>query len=531
MVRNQIIDLLKKAAGDSAADISVPELENLGHYSTNVAMRLAKARGMKPMELAEEIATKVRAAATAGFFQKIEVAAPGFINFWLSKETIQKEFEGIVDDKSFGLNERMKGKTVMVEFTDPNPFKLFHIGHLMSNTIGESFARLYEATGAKVRRANYYGDVGLHIAKSVWGMKQLVAETPSDGESPVKKMDFLGKAYAFGSKAFEEKPETKEEIVAINKKVYERSDEEINKLYDAGLAWSLAYFETVYQRLGTKFDDYFPESSVADEGLRLVRSRTDIFKESDGAVIFPGEEYGLHTRVFINSQGLPTYEAKELGLNKKKFELYPLDLSIVVTGNEIVDYFKVLIKAMELTMPDVAAKTRHAAHGMLRLPTGKMSSRTGDVITAEALLRDIKAKIAAHESEKSDLDASEREAATEVIVVGAIKYSILKQAPGQDILFDFEKSLSVHGDSGPYLQYTYARLQSILRKSEVESRKSKASQEFLDSEAELELMRKLFDFPEIVANAGKRLAPNLYGDTTSISLRWLQIISTNQRQF
>jgi arginyl-tRNA synthetase len=340
-------------------------------------------------------------------------------------------------------------------------------------------------------------------------MKQLSSETPAEDEAPVVKMDFLGKAYAFGSKAFEGKPETKEEIIGINKKIYERTDDAINALYDLGLAWSLAYFETVYARLGTKFNDYFPESSIGDDGLAVVRAHKDIFKESDGAIIFSGEEYGLHTRVFVNSQGLPTYEAKELGLNKKKFALYPLDLSIVVTGNEINEYFKVLMKAMELTIPDVAAKTRHVSHGMLRLPSGKMSSRTGDVITADALLKNIKAKLLEHVSEKSDLDAAGREVVTEVIAIGAIKYSILKQAPGQDIIFDFEKSLSVHGDSGPYLQYTYARLRSILRKSQEPRAMSHEVIKALDSESELALMRRLFEFPEIIASAGQRLAPNL----------------------
>ena len=509
MVREDIIKILKRAIGeDTPIDLTVPESAAFGHYATNVAMRLAKTRSVKPMTLAEEIAAAVEKNAPAGFFEKVEAAAPGFVNVWLAAETVQKEFETTSRDENFGVNDSMKGKMVMVEYTDPNPFKLFHIGHLMTNTIGESFARLYEATGAKVRRANYYGDVGLHIAKSVWGMKQLSSETPAEDEAPVVKMDFLGKAYAFGSKAFEGKPETKEEIIGINKKIYERTDDAINALYDLGLAWSLAYFETVYARLGTKFNDYFPESSIGDDGLAVVRAHKDIFKESDGAIIFPGEEYGLHTRVFVNSQGLPTYEAKELGLNKKKFALYPLDLSIVVTGNEINEYFKVLMKAMELTIPDVAAKTRHVSHGMLRLPSGKMSSRTGDVITADALLKDIKAKLLEHVSEKSDLDAAGREAVTEAIAIGAIKYSILKQAPGQDIIFDFEKSLSVHGDSGPYLQYAYARLKSILRKSD-EQRTAGHDAKALDAEPELMLMRKLLEFPEIVASAGQRLAPNL----------------------
>ncbi len=183
-------------------------------------------------------------------------------------------------------------------------------------------------------------------------------------------------------------------------------------------------------------------------------------------MIFRGEQYGLHTRVFINSQGIPVYEGKELGLNRIKFDLYHPDLSIIITGNEIVDYFKVLMKAMELTIPDVAASTRHVPHGMLRLPSGKMSSRTGDVITAESLLDQVKAKLAERVSARADeLSPDEREAATEAIAIGAIKYSILKQSPGQDIIFDFDKSLSVEGDSGPYVQYAYARLKSILRKA------------------------------------------------------------------
>jgi arginyl-tRNA synthetase len=464
------------------------------------------------MELAEEIAAAVRAAAPTGFFEKVEAAAPGFVNFWLSHGTVQKEFGIIAADGSFGANESMAGKMVMVEYTDPNPFKLFHIGHLMTNTIGESLARLYEAAGAAVRRANYYSDVGLHIAKSVWGMEHMPenggAALPREDESPLVKVEFLGAAYAFGSRMSEDNPEIKEEIADINKKIYERSDPEINRRYDLGLQWSLAYFETVYARLGTKFDDYFPESSIGAEGLALVRAHGDVFKESDGAIIFPGEAYGLHTRVFVNSQGLPTYEAKELGLNKKKFELYPLDLSIIVTANEVNDYFKVLLKAMELTLPEVAKKTRHASHGMLRIPGGKMSSRTGNVVTADSLIDQAKVKMNERMKDDAGLDAAEREPIVEAIAIGALKYSILKQSPGQDIIFDFGKSLSFEGDSGPYIQYTYARLQSIVRKANHEPRTTNHELNMLDSENELALMRKMFEFPEIVRRAQEALAPS-----------------------
>jgi arginyl-tRNA synthetase len=509
-MKEKIIAILKSVLGaDVPVELSVPDEPAFGHFSTNVAMRLAKARGKKPIELADELAREIKQRAPAELFEKVEAVAPGFINFWMSERTTQEEFTRIAKDKDFGKNESLVGKTVMIEFTDPNPFKLFHIGHLMSNTIGESFARLYEASGAKVIRANYQGDVGLHVAKAIWGMEHHGEKMSDESAGVLEKMGFLGKAYAFGSSAYESDPEAKEAIIAINEKVYSRSDAGVNELYDTGRAWSLAYFETLYQRLGTKFDEYFFESEMAKEGRDLVLAHGDIFIKSEGAVVFPGEKYGLHTRVFINSKGLPTYEAKELGLNKKKFELYPLDRSIIVTGNEIIDYFKVLLKAMELVLPEVAARTHHTPHGMLRLAGGKMSSRTGDVVTAESLLDQIKKDLRGRISEKSDLDEKEREAVTEVVAIGAIKYSILKQNPGQDIIFDFEKSLSFEGDAGPYVQYTYARLRSILRKAETLDRSSEgADMAKLDSKIELALMRKIFEFPDAVLHAREHYAPS-----------------------
>ena len=513
-MKEKITTLLKGIIADDATaipiELSVPDEPSFGHYSTNVAMRLAKAQGKKPMELATELATKIAAKAPAGFFARVEAAPPGFVNFWLSDDAVREEFAKVAKDKKYGENEHLAGKTVMVEFTDPNPFKLFHIGHLMSNTIGEAFSRLYEAEGAKVFRANYQGDVGLHVAKAVWGMEHAKENMPGAHADLGERMAFLGDAYASGSRAYEDEGdlEARGIIDVLNEKIYSRSNQAINELYDIGRKWSLEYFETVYARLGTKFDCYFFESEMAKEALETVSAHEDIFVKSEGATIFPGEKYGLHTRVFVNSRGLPTYEAKELALNRKKFESYPLDLSVIVTGNEIVDYFKVLFKVMELVLPpQVAANTRHRPHGMLRLPTGKMSSRTGDVITGESLLE--KAKLALREkvSERSSLDDLERETVTEAIAVGAIKYSILKQSPGQDIIFDFEKSLSFDGDSGPYLQYAYARLRSIIHKAGKEPIIDKDVTQ-LDSEIELALMRKIFEFPDVVARATESLTPN-----------------------
>jgi len=504
-------------------DILVPPNDKMGDYSTNVAFVLAtrpshKATegkekeglpaqaGKGPMEVGEELASELsKDKDLAGIFEKIEAVKPGFVNFFLKDDFLRKKLSEITGDKNYGFNETMKGKTVMVEYTDPNPFKLFHIGHLMSNTIGEAIARLYEASGAKVLRANYQGDVGLHVAKAIWGALR-EKNNPHNSES--WRNILLGEGYVIGSLAYDDDEIYQKEIEEINKKIYDRSDEEINKIYDLGKKLSLEYFETVYKKLGTKFDHYFFESEVGNEGTDIVKNNPGIFVESDGAIVFRGEEHGLHTRVFTNSKGLPTYEAKELGLNKKKFDFYSLDLSVIITGNEINDYFKVLLKAMELIIPEVAARTKHISHGMLRLPGGKMSSRTGEVITADSLIEQTKAKLP--ESENGKLNPPSPEGlgeAREKIAIGAIKYSILKQSPGHDIIFDFEKSLSVKGDSAPYLQYTYARFNNIVTKSESNPSVGAVDPVYLNEPVEVSLMKYLFRFPEIVKESGEEIAP------------------------
>jgi arginyl-tRNA synthetase len=241
--------------------------------------------------------------------------------------------------------------------------------------------------------------------------------------------------------------------------VYERSDEELNKLYDLGRKVSLAYFETIYKLVGTEFDAYFFESEAGPKGKQLVLDHPAIFVDSEGAKVFKGEEHGLHTRVFLNKEGLPTYEAKELALAKMKEDrLGTYDHSVVSTAAEINEYFKVLKKAMSFIYPELEQKTEHIGHGMVRLASGKMSSRTGDVIAA----KDFIAEVADAAAEK--LTEPNEQLATD-IAIAAIKYVTLKGDIRQDTVFDKEKALSFEGDSGPYLQYTHARICSVLTKA------------------------------------------------------------------
>ena len=455
-----------------------------GDYATNVALVAAKQRGEDPRELAEKVVVALRQAQGDLTLEKVEVAGPGFINFHLApaffSQTLAKIGRAGVD---FGRNERLVGQKVLVEYTDPNPFKEFHIGHLMSNAIGESISRLIAFSGAEVRRANYQGDVGVHVAKAIWGKRK-------EPSAP------WGKAYALGAQAYEEH---KEEIDALNKKIYERSDEEINELYDDGRKETLEEFEALYAALGTKFDEYFFESEAASAGGALVRSRLgEVFAESEGAVVFPEERSNLHTRVFLNSQGLPTYEAKELALAKLKYERYPYEKSIVITGNEINEYFKVVHRAMELVYPELAAKTEHLSHGMLRLLSGKMSSRTGDVITARSLIDEVKERVLTRMEEPDERVATQ-------VAVGAIKYMILKQTPGKNIIFDVEQSLSLEGDSGPYLQYTYVRALSVLKKAQKDDVRPTTD----GQRPEVSLVEQLlYRFPEVVLEASREYSPH-----------------------
>lgn len=498
-----------------------PEVIAHGDYATSVALAYAKQLGVKPRELAEKIVDALQAGPLKGatlstFIEKIDIAGPGFINIHLSKQFFAEALATIeTQGDAFGVNGRLKGQKVMVEYTDPNPFKVFHIGHLMSNAVGESIACLVAASGAKVVRANYQGDVGLHVAKAVWGMQSLNANATLSQLQKLpsaEQVAFIGKAYVHGAEQYEADKSAEAEIQIINQAVFDRRTPEVNVLYDWGRKVTLDHFELIYKKLGTNFDHYFFESEVAKDGLEEVRAGRGkgVFVESEGAVVFKGEEHGLHTRVFINSRGLPTYEAKELGLAKQKFAKVKPDLSIVVTANEQNEYYKVFMRALFLLHPEIAERTKHVSHGMMRFASGKMSSRKGNVVAGEVLLAEAEAMVAEKIKDRG-FDAPTATAVKEKVAVGAIKYSVLKSAAGSDIVYDPEKAVSFEGDSGPYLQYSYARALSVLRKPEAEV----LMKQFLDIPASVEisqLEKILYRFPEVVDRAAGSFEPHFVTD-------------------
>ena len=439
--------------------------------------------------------------------ERIE-AVGNFINFYLSKDFFVESVKEIIEgDSDYGKNNSLKNQKIIIEHTVTNVLKPMHIGHLMGNVVGESLSRILEWNKAELKRNNYQGDIGLHIAKALWGIIKLGGMIDGDINEKIK---YIGEAYALGSNAYEDDEKVQEEIKEINKKIFEKSDDNLNKIYKWGREISLAHFEDLYKKLGTKFDYYFFESEVVDNALKIVKEflQKGLFEESERAIVFRGEKFDpkLHTRVFVNKEGLPTYEAKDIAHAIRKYEAYKSDKSIIITANEQDGYFEVMLRALKEIRPEIAIQTTHLSHGMLKLTTGKMSSRKGNIITGESLIEDVE-NLVKDKIKDKEFSESEKQEVAEIVAIGAIKYSILRQAIGGDIVFDFDKSISFEGDSGPYLQYACVRANSVLEKA-ISQGVTLGNAPKVTPWETTELEKYLYRFPEVVERAGKEYAPH-----------------------
>lgn len=502
VLARQLSGFVKTTYGvDVRPEFSRPDPQ-FGDVATNVAMKLTKQVGKNPREIAEALSEALRE--TKGV-SEVAVAGPGFIN-------IRFDDQALADAWSVTVPERYKNETVIVEYSDPNPFKVLHAGHLYTSVMGDAIANLVQASGGDVHRVNFGGDVGLHVGKTMWAILSHFDQYEHDENKALfgikgmsnadinTKMKFLSTRYVQGSNAYEDDVKVKEQITAYNKRVYQlhsKNDHESDfaKIYWICRDWSYDYFNAFYTRIGSSFEKYYPESSVAERGLKEVKAQVgETFSKSDGAVVFTGEPFGLHTRVFINREGLPTYEAKDVGLIFTKYDDYAFDRSIVITANEQEQYMKVVLKAIEQFAPKLAQSTQHLTHGMVKLAGGvKMSSRKGNFLRAVDVLQ-----------AADDANTALNGQTNEVVSLGAVKYAFLRQGMGGDIVYDPDESVSLQGNSGPYLQYAHARACSILAKAGEPSSVIEAN--FQADERALAL--KLSEYPEVLHVAVSSLKPH-----------------------
>ncbi len=500
--------LIARGITDVSFVVEYPLSLSHGDYAVNVAMIVAKKLGKSPRDLADEFADVIKGE-LGDDAESVCVAGPGFINITLSKNAISAQLNtALVSEEKWGSNSTHLGERVIIEYGNPNPFKEMHAGHLMGAIIGEAFSRLIENSGATVTRDTFGGDVGPQVAKAVWGLRDA-------GITEVSNSSEIGKAYTKGSSAYEENPKIKKEIDDLNVEIYKvvamqnkpetlsASEMQLLDEWRTGRSVSMEAFDRLYKIIGTQFDYTFYDSDTIAIGVEVVREglAKGVFEESDGAIVYRGEKVGLYTLVFITGRGTPTYETKDIGLAFLKDERSPNDRSIIVTANEQIGHFKVVLAALNEVAPLLAKKTTHSPHGFLRLTTGKMSSRKGTVIKATELIESV-----VEFAKKKNTDP----VLAEQVAVAGVKYMALRQSPGTDIIFDPKKSLSLDGDSGPYLQYSLVRAISVLRIAQESGQHTENTNIKNDAPSiSYDIVRLIIRFPDIAIRAEESLSPNL----------------------
>ena len=468
-----------------------------GDYATNVALQLAKPLGKNPREIAEQIAEELR---QTGDFSEVSIAGPGFINIRLDNAAllalIRREPQAVYADQR-----------IVFEYSCPNAFKELHTGHLYQTVFGDIASHLMLIGGADLQRTSFGGDVGLHVAKCLWGMvAELGGEYPEKLDTveadPFARSRWISGCYVRGAKAYEEDAQTKADIDELNKTIYgfhSANDDEspLAKMYWATRQWSFEYFDAFYKLINVETMRYYPESQTAVTGMKVVEEQLakGVLKQSDGAVVFEGDESKhLHTRVFVTSKGLPTYETKDIGVIWMEKQDYGFDHRYLLTGNDQKEYMRVVFAAAETFRPELAGTMTHMTNGTVKFADGKkMSSRLGNVTRALDVLDIVREKVSELVEDKDLID---------MVTLGAIKYAFARYRLGGDIAFDIEETVSLQGNSGPYLQYAHARARRILEKTGSFTMPNTVRDE------DRALVRKLGEYTEVVELAVRTLEPH-----------------------
>lgn len=489
-IKNRIQDIVFALCNETVElELSRPEPQ-FGDYSTNCALQLGKKLNTNPRELAEEIANKIREK-MANEVLEVLVAGPGFIN-------IRVHDRVLIDSVAVRFDKERDAQSVVIETNNPNPFKAMHIGHAFNAVLGDTIANLIEESGAQTHRVSYHGDVGSHVGKSMYTLLRHI-----NGDLNVLKAipkedrnSFMSKMYAEGAKAYKENDVAKTRIDELAKQSFTKDDPLYAEVYEMCKTWSFEQIDEIVSKLGNKpTERRFLESEADAMGVPIVKNNVpQVFQESDGALIFPGSLYGSFDNVYVSARGLGLYGARDIGLIKLKEEAFHPDFSYIVTAEEQRAYFMGVVAAAEKCLPEVSGKTINISTGTVKLPTGKMSSRSGDVVEISWLFDQIASAI--RERGGDDQDA---------FVSGVLRYQFLKVRIGSDVIFDINEAASIEGNNGPYIQYAHARAKSILQKSTVTP---KSSIEILEDDERM-LVSKLTEFSDVMYRAAKDLSPHI----------------------
>lgn len=487
------------------AEISPPPDPTLGDFATPVALRVAKERKTDPFALANEFSEKLSSRDQGKLFAKIEAVRPGFINFYLNPDFVRQEFAGAIKNKGFRAENFGQGKRVLVEYSSPNIAKPMHVGHLRSTILGEAISNIHEALGYKAIRWNYIGDWGTQFGKLIaayklWGDKKKIEKAP---------IEELLALYV----RFHDELKTRPELEAMGRdefKKLEQGSRESRHLWQWFRKESLKVFSAAYRRMGVKFQKTIGESSYEKDLQPLVKallSLTGVVEKSEGALIFPLGRFNLPPALIQKSDGASLYITRDIAALKIRLKKYKPVKFLYVVGNEQALHFEQLFAIAKVLRLD-GAELAHVKFGLVLGPDGKkFSTREGRTIQLEELLDEAISRAYKVVSQKNpDLSGLEKRLVAEAVGIGALKYYTLKENRQSDITFDWEAMLDFTGDSVPYLQYTYTRLRSILRKR-ADKRGSKNTPRInADEQAvaqELGIMKKILNFSDVLALCAK----------------------------
>ena len=514
-----VVEDLKKIILEAGQKLNLPIIEeeikiehpsdvNFGDYSTNIALLLIKEIKSNPRDLAEKIKNEIE---KSEFIEKVEVAGAGFINFYLKPEYLIKEAEKINYDIEFKneLAEIGRGKTMVIDYSAPNIAKPFGIGHLRSTNIGQAIYNIYKILGWTCIGDNHIGDWGTQYGK-------LVAAIKKWGEKDLDKMtiDDLEKLYI----KFHKEAETDEKLIDEGREYFsklENGDEEVRKIWQKCIEISLLEFERVYQILGVHIDFIHGESFYEKMLPEITQKIIDkgITKKSEGATIVELE--GMSPAMLIKSNETTTYFTRDMATIKYRLETWNPDLIIYEVGVDQQLHFRQVFETAKLMGWWPKNGMVHVAHGLIRWPTGKFSTRKGDTIHLSDVIEkatDEAKKITDKTSVNKELTATEKEEMIKAVAIGAIKFSDLASDPRKDVIFDWDKIMSLDGDSGPYLQYTYARCKSVLNKTLIKEQKNIDEIPTDINEDEMALLKEFYRFEEKIVEAANRFSPSVIAE-------------------
>ena len=492
---------------------------------TLVVFPFVKAARKAPAQVAQEVGE-----ALVGELVEKYNAVQGFLNLSIAQSYWLEQLQGIAAAENYGQLSRGEDEKplMMVEYSSPNTNKPLHLGHVRNNLLGYSIAKIQEANGWEVVKTNIVNDRGIHICKSMLAWQKFGnGETP---ESSGKKGDHLiGDYYVRFDKEYKaqikelmaggmdeetakkEAPLIKEAQAMLVK--WEQNDPEVRALWQKMNEWVYAGFDETYAQMGVGFDKIYYESDTYLVGKGEVErglAKGDFYRREDGSVWADLAQNGLDEKLLLRADGTSVYMTQDIGTAKLRFQDYPIDKMVYVVGNEQEYHFKVLSILLDRLGFPFGKELVHFSYGMVELPNGKMKSREGTVVDADDLMAQMIADAKEISKDKvntlPDITEEEANEIARVVGLGALKYFILKVDPRKNMLFNPEESIDFNGNTGPFIQYTYARIQSVLRKAQgVQEFRSLGVQEL--SEKELSLIQRLVDYPAAVRQAGDEFSP------------------------